>query len=75
MEPATAVDLNNRETELAAREEEQQVAVLMRLSGMLARRGHQLAALLQSVTELDITAARARHAGWLDGVRPQFVSR
>jgi DNA mismatch repair protein MutS2 len=75
MEPAPAVDLNNLETELAAREQEQQVEVLLRLSAMLARRGPQLAALLGAVAELDVTAARARHAEWIGGVRPVFVSR
>jgi DNA mismatch repair protein MutS2 len=73
MEPAAAVDLNNRETELAQREDEQAVAVLVRLSAMLGRRVAALAALVEAVAELDTSAARARHALWLGGVRPRFV--
>lgn len=73
MEPAPAVELNNLETELAAREEEQVVAVLARLSGLLSARSPQLASLLEAVTQLDIAAARARHAAWLGGVKPAFV--
>jgi DNA mismatch repair protein MutS2 len=75
MEPAPAVEMNNRETELAARERELEVQVLARLSAALGRRGRQLAALLAAVTQLDLAAARAAHAAWLGGVPPQFVSR
>ena len=73
MEPAPAVDLNNRETELAAREAEQAAAVLARLSGLLAQRAPQLQALLEAVAALDVASARARHAAWLGGARPEFV--
>ncbi|GBF98707.1 endonuclease [Raphidocelis subcapitata] len=75
MEPAGAVELNNRETELAGRERELEVAVLARLSAALGRRGPQLAALLAAVRELDLAAARAAHAAWMGGVRFEFVSR
>jgi DNA mismatch repair protein MutS2 len=75
IEPAPAVDLNNREIELAAREEEAEAAVMARLSAMLAGRAPQLASLVASVAELDIAAARGRHAQWMGSVKPQFVSR
>lgn len=74
MEPAPAVELNNRETELAAREEEAVVAALAHLSALLARRAPQLAALLDAVAQLDMASARARHALWIGGVRPRFVA-
>jgi DNA mismatch repair protein MutS2 len=73
MEPTPAVELNNRETELAQREEEQAAAVLAALSAALGRRGAALAGMLEAVAVLDAAAARARHAAWLGGVRPAFV--
>ncbi|KAI8474386.1 MAG: hypothetical protein J3K34DRAFT_139599, partial [Monoraphidium minutum] len=73
LEPAPAVELNNMETELAGREGEQEAAVMAQLSALLARRAPQLRALLATVAQLDIAAARGRHAEWLGGVRPEFA--
>ena len=75
MEPAPAVELNNREIELAAREEEQETLVLAGLSALLASRAQQLSSMLQAAAALDLAAARAKHAEWLGAVRPVFACR
>ncbi|KAF8057679.1 NPC1 [Scenedesmus sp. PABB004] len=73
MEPAELLELNNREALLSEQEAEQELAVLAGLSCLLAQRAPGLQALLESVTQLDLVAARAKHAAWLGAVRPEFT--
>eukprot|EP00850_Spirogloea_muscicola_P011396 SM000070S21362 [mRNA] locus=s70:568431:573558:- [translate_table: standard] len=60
VEPRAAVGLNNLEKELASAMEAEEEAVLAALSNM-------------RVTVLDLACARAKHAQWLGGARPQFA--
>eukprot|EP00850_Spirogloea_muscicola_P000163 SM000001S04565 [mRNA] locus=s1:891365:896493:- [translate_table: standard] len=84
VEPKAAVTLNNLEKELASAVEAEEEAVLAALSNMVAgssgKRLHAcydlryaISDLLQRVTVLDLACARAKHAQWLGGARPQFV--
>ncbi|GIM00122.1 hypothetical protein Vretimale_5037 [Volvox reticuliferus] len=73
MEPQPCVELNNAEALLAEREEMEVQRVLALLSKLLASRASQVLELLDSVTVLDVVAARAKHGRWLGGVRPTFA--
>lgn len=73
VEPAEAIELNNKETALADAEAEEEEAVLIALSRQLAAARPGLEQLLGAVTALDVVAARAAHAAWLGGVRPRFT--
>ncbi|GLC46171.1 hypothetical protein PLESTB_001197300 [Pleodorina starrii] len=72
VEPAPCVPLNNAEALLQEREEGEVTRVLALLSKLLGSRAPQVLQLLDSVTCLDVVAARAKHSRWLGGVRPSF---
>jgi len=73
MQPA--VRLNNAETALAGREQEEEAAVLTALSSLVAQHAQQLRALLRSVTALDVASARGRHGAWVGATQPpRFIS-
>ncbi|PSC69703.1 endonuclease 2 [Micractinium conductrix] len=75
MEPAPAVKLNNAEMQLAAREAEEETAVLVALTELVGQHALQLRALLASITALDVAAARGQHASWLGATQPpRFLS-
>lgn len=70
-----AVRLNNAETALAGREQEEEAAVLSALSGLVAQHAQQIRALLRSITALDVASARGRHGAWLGTTQPpRFIS-
>lgn len=70
-----AVKLNNAEMALAGREAEEEQAVLVELSGLVAQHAQQLRSVLSSITALDVATARGRHAAWLGAtVPPRFLS-
>lgn len=73
MQPA--VRLNNAETALAGREQEEEAAVLTALSSLIAQHAQQLRALLRSITALDVASARGRHGAWVGATQPpRFIS-
>ncbi|GFH19071.1 predicted protein [Haematococcus lacustris] len=72
-EPTFAIPLNNEAALLAEREEEEERRVLVLLSQMLLQRVAEIQQLQEAVVELDVVAARAGHARWLSGVRPDLV--
>lgn len=73
--PQPVVALNNGETVLAVREQEEEAAVLFALSGMVAQHAQQLRSILASITALDVASARARHAAWLGATMlPRFLT-
>ncbi|KAL6764861.1 hypothetical protein V8C86DRAFT_2464886 [Haematococcus lacustris] len=73
-EPTFAIPLNNEAALLAEREEEEERRVLVLLSQMLLQRVAEIQQLQEAVVELDVVAARAGHARWLSGVRPDLVT-
>jgi DNA mismatch repair protein MutS2 len=73
VEPKGAVAGNNREAELAQREADEELKVLRGLSRAVAARARARRALLGACAELDVVAARAAHARWCGGIRPEFV--
>jgi hypothetical protein len=73
VEPRGAVRGNNREAELRQQEEDEEAKVLRALSRRVAARAPMLRAMLDACAELDVVAARAAHARWCRGVRPEFV--
>lgn len=69
------MQLNNAEMALAGREQEEETAVLVALSGMVAQQAQQLRGVLGSITALDVASARGRHATWLGAATPpRFLS-
>ena len=74
MEPEPVVTLNNAEAMLRAQEQEEEEFILAELSQMVKQSTMSLQRLMKAVTALDIASARARHATWLLGTRPVFIS-
>ena len=74
MEPAPVVALNNAEAMLRAQEKEEEESILAQLSVMVKKSTVSLQRMMKAVTALDIAAARAKHATWLSGKRPMFIS-
>ncbi|KAA6418330.1 MAG: 2 family [Trebouxia sp. A1-2] len=77
MEPEPVVTLNNAEAMLRGQEQEEEQAILAGLSQMarpVKTSTLNLQRLLKAVTALDIATARARHAAWLQAVKPVFLS-
>lgn len=74
MEPEPVVALNNAEAMLRAQEHEEEESILAELSQMVKGSTMSLQRLMKAVTALDIASARARHATWLSGSRPSFIS-
>ena len=74
MEPEPIVALNNAEAMLRAQEREEEESILAGLSRMVEESTISLQRLMKAVTALDIASARGRHASWLKGVRPVFIT-
>ena len=74
MEPEPVVALNNAEAMLRAQEQEEEESILAELSLMVKQSTVSLQRMMKAVTALDIAAARANHASWMSGKRPQFIS-
>eukprot|EP00898_Chlorokybus_atmophyticus_P000445 jgi/Chlat1/1400/Chrsp12S02056 len=70
MEPAGAVDLNNRELELSSSVHEEETAVLAGLTQMVSAVRQDVVAALDAITALDLACARAKHAAWMGAKRP-----
>ncbi|KZV57573.1 hypothetical protein F511_03033 [Dorcoceras hygrometricum] len=74
MEPREAVELNNLEVRLSNAEKMEEQAILSLLSAEIAQSSREIKFLLDRVLELDLVFARASHAGWMNGVCPNFSS-
>ncbi|KAL0032477.1 hypothetical protein WJX77_002790 [Trebouxia sp. C0004] len=74
MEPEPVVTLNNAEAMLRGQEQEEEQAILAGLSQLVKSSTLNLQRLLKAVTALDIATARARHAAWLQALKPVFLS-
>ena len=74
MEPEPVVALNNCEAMLRAQEHEEEDSILAELSSMVKGSTMSLQRLMKAVSALDIASARARHAAWLNGSKPTFIS-
>lgn len=74
MEPREAVELNNLEVRLSNSEKMEVQAILSFLSAEIAQSSRKIKFLLDRVLELDLVLARASHAGWTNGVCPNFSS-
>lgn len=74
MEPAPVVALNNAEAMLRAQEQEQEESILAQLSVMVKKSTVSLQRMMKAVTALDIATARSKHAAWLSGKPPAFLS-
>lgn len=74
MEPAPVVALNNAEAMLRAQEQEEEESILAELSVMVKKSTVSLQRMMKAVTALDIATARGKHATWLSGKRPVFIS-
>lgn len=72
VEPAHAVDRNNKLLELAARERDEEHRILASLTAEFASYIHELENALDALTELDLAQARALHAIWLGAVEPHL---
>ncbi|GAX74806.1 hypothetical protein CEUSTIGMA_g2253.t1 [Chlamydomonas eustigma] len=73
-EPAPAISLNNAEALLEEAEKVEEQAVLERLTRDVVSSLRGLSSLIDSCAALDVAAARAGHARWLQGVRPRFTN-
>ena len=73
-EPSTAVPLNNALTTLAAAEDVEVERILRNITALVVEHADALLAANEALTELDVANARARHARWIDGVKPTIVS-
>lgn len=75
IEPTPIVPLNNKEAQLSSAVENEEARVLRRLTKAVAKHKPTVDQVLEALTALDIANARGRHAGWISGVRPVFLSR
>lgn len=75
MEPEPIISLNNFNIELTEAEEQEEEAVLKRLSEMVAKRAGLLRRVGAAVVRIDLAFARAKHARWVGGVLPEFCDR
>jgi DNA mismatch repair protein MutS2 len=73
VEPLNTVDLNNEYRGLQMAEEEEIRRVLSELSGDVADNGEPIKRIVERMAELDLIFARARYAGIIKGVMPEFV--
>jgi DNA mismatch repair protein MutS2 len=72
MEPEPIISLNNFNIELIEAEENEEQAILMSLSKLIAKRAGLLRRTGAAVTRIDLAFARARHALWIGGRLPEF---
>ncbi|KAJ7525881.1 hypothetical protein O6H91_17G071700 [Diphasiastrum complanatum] len=72
VEPQPALELNNMETVLSMREQDEEEAALRILTANLVPMAESVLKLCECVTCLDLACARAAHAKWLGAVRPTF---
>ncbi|MFZ0547597.1 MAG: Smr/MutS family protein [Candidatus Promineifilaceae bacterium] len=73
IEPMNTVDLNNEYRGLQMAEEEEIRRILSELSGDVADNSEAIKRIVERMAELDLIFARARYAGVVRGVMPEFV--
>jgi DNA mismatch repair protein MutS2 len=74
VEPTVAIEMMNRLRGLEADERREVLLVLRRLSDLVRRRRHEVAASVEALVELDSLHARARYADAVKAVRPRMVA-
>ncbi|MBX3048282.1 MAG: endonuclease MutS2 [Anaerolineales bacterium] len=74
IEPLQVVELNNRWRELQLAERDEEKRILLELSALVAEQADAIAAVMQSLAELDLQLAKARYATELDAQPVELLS-
>ena len=74
MEPGAAVQPNNVLVACRSREREEEKRLLRLLSSKLRAKDAAIRQVFDTVADIDLVFARARHARWLGGSRPTLVA-
>lgn len=74
MEPEPLIPLNNTETYLSEAEKREENLILEELSKLIAKNSGKITRISAAITRLDLAFARAKHALWVQGAKPNFVS-
>lgn len=72
MEPEPLIPLNNAETYLSEAEKREESLILEELSKLIAKNSGKITRVLSAITKLDLAFARAQHALWMRGEKPNF---
>ena len=73
IEPLATVDLNNEYRGLQIAEQEEIQRILAELSRLVAEQADSIKRVVERMAELDLIFARARYAGEIRGIPPDFV--
>ncbi len=73
IEPLATVDLNNEYRGLQIAEQEEIQRILAELSRLVAEQSDSIKRVVERMAELDLIFARARYAGEIRGIPPDFV--
>lgn len=73
IEPLATVDLNNEYRGLQIAEQEEIQRILAELSRLVAEQADSIKRVVERMAELDLIFARARYAGEIRGIPPEFV--
>lgn len=74
MEPEPLIPLNNAETYFSEAEKREENSILEELSKLIAKNSGKITRILSAITKLDLAFARAKHALWMQGEKPNFKS-
>ena len=73
VEPKFCVPMNNELMRLRSEEAKEETRVLMALTSKIRRGAEDIMGVYDQVVEVDTCFARAKHAAWIGGIRPEFA--
>ncbi len=73
IEPLATVESNNEYRSLQIKEQDEIQRILAELSDKIAEQGDAIKRVVERMAELDLIFARARYAGMINGIEPQFL--
>ncbi len=73
IEPMGTVDLNNEHRQLKLDEDKEVTRILTELTLRMADQGDSIIRVVERLAEFDLIFARAKYAGRINGIQPEFV--
>ena len=73
VEPKFCVPMNNELMRLRSEEAKEETRVLRALTSKIRRGAEDIMGVYDQVVEVDTCFARAKHAAWIGGIRPEFA--
>ncbi len=73
IEPLSVVELNNQYRELQLEERDEERRILLALSGEVGAFNHEIAAMIDTIAEIDLALAKAKYAEEIEAVEPSLV--